>query len=121
MSDDDDDSPEKHVKQYPSLLEAFVWCIMTRVDIGIYVAAVQMTRQGAKGRSHQEGKRAVEAHEGAPSGASVSQAEPAGEADHHWRRSLHKRARRRGLGAAGRCVSTCRRWRRSRRQMQRAG
>eukprot|EP00959_Pyramimonas_sp_CCMP1952_P032431 680831-Pyramimonas_sp.AAC.1 len=38
---DDEDPPEKHVKHYPSLLGAIAWCIMTRVDTCIYVAALQ--------------------------------------------------------------------------------
>eukprot|EP00959_Pyramimonas_sp_CCMP1952_P402122 8426322-Pyramimonas_sp.AAC.1 len=38
---DDDDPPEKHVKQYPSLLGAIAWCIMTRVGICVYAAALQ--------------------------------------------------------------------------------
>eukprot|EP00959_Pyramimonas_sp_CCMP1952_P375475 7864221-Pyramimonas_sp.AAC.1 len=38
---DDEDPPEKHAKLYPSLLGAIAWCIMTRIDICIYVAALQ--------------------------------------------------------------------------------
>eukprot|EP00959_Pyramimonas_sp_CCMP1952_P315859 6610981-Pyramimonas_sp.AAC.1 len=38
---DEDDPPAQHVKQYPSLLGAIAWCIMARIDICIYVAALQ--------------------------------------------------------------------------------
>ncbi|CAK0867548.1 unnamed protein product [Prorocentrum cordatum] len=38
---DEDDPPAGHVNQYPSLLGAIAWRIMTRIDIYIYVAALQ--------------------------------------------------------------------------------
>ena len=33
--------PARHVKLYPSLLGTIAWCIMTRIDICVYVAALQ--------------------------------------------------------------------------------